>query len=201
MLNLYNNKSQKFECTVEISGNTVKNTECRLIFIPENDNKKIFFEGKIEKNKCWVDIPPLKEINSIGKLKLEIIVDDTLFSPWESTYEIKTPVSVESVEITSPSKTTVKIIEKIDLIKDDKNNKPSIEKNKLIKHDVSISNKKLIKKHINEFNSLSKDDKNLIKEFVNSMYIPKKSTLKWAKSMLVNVDSPLSKILMYLYEK
>ena len=53
----------------------------------------ILFEGKVNKNgDCVIPIKKLKHIlpeGVEGKLKLEVIADDTYFSPWEDNFIVK----------------------------------------------------------------------------------------------------------------
>jgi len=194
MLTFYKNKSQTFECKIEIEGTNNENAEPRLILIPENDNKKIFFDGLVESGKCIVEVPPLNNISNKGKLKLEIYIEDTRFSPWESIYEIKEPVKVESVEIKKSNKNVRVIEDNVKLISD-----KSEKNNSIIRESASKRDKNLVKKYLNEFKK--EKDKNLIKEFVNGEYFtPKLSTVKWAKGVLNNTKTNIAKTIMYYYD-
>ena len=203
MLELYKGRNQTFECLVEIEGASANKSIPRLIFKPNNDNKSIFFEGKIDKNKCKIEIPPL-DINETGNVKLEIIVDDSLFSPWDSNYKIKEQITVESVSV-KPTVSSIKVINdditvnKKPIKKQTKSAKK--EQSKLIKENATEKNKNLVKRYINEYKSKSQDDKSIIKEFASTLFEPKKETIRWGKSVLSDIDKDISKTIMYMYEK
>lgn len=207
MLTFYKNKSQTFECNVEIEGADGNSAKSRLILSPNNDNKKIFFEGEVNAQKCKILVPPLSNISNQGNIVLEIIVEDTLFSPWESVYEIKEPVKVESVELTK-SKKNVKMIKDDVQLKTEKpkvkiqpiiTEEPKKKKDGIIRETASLKDRNLVKKYLNEFKK--EKDKNLIKEFINGEYFtPKSSTIKWAKGVLNNTKSNIAKTIMYYHE-
>ena len=62
------------------------------------------FNGKINSNgKCKVPIKKLKGLideNNKGNIKLEVIAEDTFFTPWESKFEVQASKKV-TVEIKS----------------------------------------------------------------------------------------------------
>ena len=203
MLTFYKNKSQTFECKVEIEGADGNKARSRLIFSPKSDSKKIFFEGTVKAGTCEIEVPPLKDVVDNGGVVLEIIVDDTLFSPWESTYEIKEPVKIESVELTKPTK-SVKMIEDNVTLKTEKPKvtvqsvKKETKNNNILRESASKKDKELVKKFLNEYKK--EPDKKLIKEFTETYFEPKTSTIKWAKRVLNNTNTPLAKTLMYYYD-
>lgn len=89
MYKLYLDKQETFEANIQIDGASSSNSLCRLVV--EHNNFSILFEGKIQNNVVKIPIGSLKNIlqeGSTGKLKLEIIADDTFFQPWEQTYEV-----------------------------------------------------------------------------------------------------------------
>jgi hypothetical protein len=84
---LYRDKLETFSCEVEIFGADINTSKSRLVI--ETDNLTYLFEGSIDnQGKCKI---PLKKMNFLneydsGKIKLEIIAEDTLFVPWESNF-------------------------------------------------------------------------------------------------------------------
>ena len=100
MYTFYRDKEETFECNVSISGASINNTSARLII--DTPSLNIVLYGKLRDNKCLVSIPKMTMFNegTRGQVRLEIIVDDTLFVPWESSCVIEGSKSVQ-VNITS----------------------------------------------------------------------------------------------------
>jgi len=94
-----------FKCNVQVEGAKISDTKVRLVI--ENTNLNLLFNGTIAENgDCIVPISNLKNIlknGSQGKIKLEIIADDTFFSPWEDNYSAKVDKRV-TVEVNSSEK-------------------------------------------------------------------------------------------------
>jgi TusA-related sulfurtransferase len=104
MYTLYTDKQELFECSISLEGASVKNSQARLIV--ESDNLNLLFKGNIDSNgKCTVPIKKLKNLleeSTKGKIRLEVIADDTYFTPWESDFEVETARKV-TVEVKSQS--------------------------------------------------------------------------------------------------
>lgn len=83
---LYRDREETFECNISVSGASLSTTQVRLIFDTTSIN--VVFYGKLYKDgRCIV---PLQKMTMFpegtrGQLRLEVIVDDTLFVPWESS--------------------------------------------------------------------------------------------------------------------
>jgi len=105
MYTLYTDKQELFECSISLEGASVKNSKVRLVV--EADNLNLLFKGTIDSSgKCTVPIRKLKNLleeSTKGKIKLEVIADDTYFTPWESDFEVETArkVTVEVKEQTN----------------------------------------------------------------------------------------------------
>jgi len=102
MYTLYTDKQELFECSISLEGASVKNSKVRLVI--EADNLNLLFKGTIDSSgKCTVPIRKLKNLleeSTKGKIKLEVIADDTYFTPWESDFEVETARKV-TVEVKS----------------------------------------------------------------------------------------------------
>ena len=102
MYTLYTDKQELFECSISLEGASVKNSKVRLVV--EADNLNLLFKGTIDSNgKCTVPIRKLKNLleeSTKGKIRLEVIADDTYFTPWESDFEVETAKKV-TVEVKS----------------------------------------------------------------------------------------------------
>jgi hypothetical protein len=87
---LYADKSETFSCEIELEGANLKDTEVRLVI--ESDNWNLMFPGEIDRNGK-VSIP-IKKLNILeegtrGKIRMEVIAEGTVFTPWEDDFEIK----------------------------------------------------------------------------------------------------------------
>ena len=102
MYTLYTDKQELFECSISLEGASVKNSKVRLVV--EADNLNLLFKGTIDSSgKCTVPIRTLKNLleeSTKGKIRLEVIADDTYFTPWESDFEVETAKKV-TVEVKS----------------------------------------------------------------------------------------------------
>jgi len=102
MYTLYTDKQELFECSISLEGASVKNSKVRLVV--EADNLNLLFKGTIDSSgKCTVPIRKLKNLleeSTKGKIRLEVIADDTYFTPWESDFEVETARKV-TVEVKS----------------------------------------------------------------------------------------------------
>ena len=110
MYTLYTDKQEIFECSISLEGASVKNSQARLIV--ETDHLNLLFKGTInESGKCTIPIKRLKNLideSSTGQIRLEVIADDTYFTPWESKFNVKTAKKV-TVEVAGQSnKVTLK---------------------------------------------------------------------------------------------
>lgn len=94
---LYTDKNENFECEVSVKNASLKGSIARLI-IESPDNVSLVFNGKIEGDKCIVPVRRLKGLldeNTRGKMHLEVIVEDTYFSPWSSEFLVEEHTSVK----------------------------------------------------------------------------------------------------------
>ncbi len=96
---LYTDKTEIFECNVSVDGASIENTKARLVV--EGKKWNLVFYGDVENNgKCKINIGNLSIFNEgeSGKIRLEIIADDTVFTPWKDDFSIKTNKKV-TVEV------------------------------------------------------------------------------------------------------
>ncbi len=87
---VYADKSETFSCEIELEGANLKDTEVRLVL--ESDNWNLMFPGEIDKNgKVTIPIRKLNifEEGTKGKIKMEVIAEGTVFTPWEDDFEVK----------------------------------------------------------------------------------------------------------------
>jgi hypothetical protein len=111
MYKLFTDKPETFQCSIELQGASLSKSKIRLVV--ESTDLTLLFEGKIDnKGKCSV---PIKKLNGLlnesskGVMKLEVIAEDTYFTPWKSDFIVETSKKL-TVEVTSQNKPVIKDI-------------------------------------------------------------------------------------------
>tara|TARA_R110000744_G_C19346470_1_gene559938 strand:+ start:1014 stop:1595 length:582 start_codon:yes stop_codon:yes gene_type:complete len=108
MYKLFTDKVEVFECNIKLSGASVNKSNVRLVV--ESADINLLFKGKIDSTgKCTVPVKRLSGLlgeSTTGTLRLEVIADDTFFTPWESEYVVETSKKV-TVEVKSQSKNRI----------------------------------------------------------------------------------------------
>ena len=147
MYKLFTDKTELFECSISLQGASLKKSKARLVV--ETQDYSLLFNGTISKGgKCEIPIRKLKGLideDTIGNIRLEVIAEDTFFTPWESDFEVDVSKKV-TVEV--KSQTTKKPIIETKVKVKVKNEKPTItEKDHvlnlfklLIKDDINVDN-------------------------------------------------------------
>ena len=147
MYKLFTDKSELFECDIKLEGASLSKSSARLVV--ETSDYSLLFNGSISSGgKCEIPIRKLKGLideNTTGNIRLEVIAEDTFFTPWESDFEVdvskKVTVEVKSQQTKKPiveTKVKVKV----------KNEKPTITEKQhvinlfklLIKEDINVEN-------------------------------------------------------------
>ena len=102
MYKLFTDKSELFECDIKLQGASLKKSKARLVV--ETQDYSLMFNGAISKGgKCEIPIRKLKGLideDTTGNIRLEVIAEDTFFTPWESDFEVETSKKV-TVEVKS----------------------------------------------------------------------------------------------------
>ena len=147
MYKLFTDKSELFECDIKLEGASLSKSKARLVV--ETQDYSLLFNGDISsKGKCEIPIRKLKGLideNTTGNIRLEVIAEDTYFTPWESDFEVdvskKVTVEVKSQQTKKPiAETKVKV--KV------KNEKPTLTEKQhvinlfklLVKEDINVDN-------------------------------------------------------------
>lgn len=97
---IYVDRDTVFECEASIKNASYKNSSARLII--ESEDVNLVFFGNVDKNTITVPIKSLKKYfteNDTAKIKLEVIVENQLVTPWESEVEFDSYNKVEIKEI------------------------------------------------------------------------------------------------------
>tara|TARA_R110002096_G_scaffold40241_1_gene109572 strand:- start:746 stop:1315 length:570 start_codon:yes stop_codon:yes gene_type:complete len=104
MYKLFTDKSELFECTIALEGASLKKSNARLVI--ETNEYSLLFKGKIDANgNCKIPIKKLRgliEENTKGTIRLEVIAENTFFTPWESNFQVDASKKV-TVEVKSAS--------------------------------------------------------------------------------------------------
>ena len=147
MYKLFTDKNELFECNISLQGASLKKSKARLVV--ETPEYSLLFNGSISKGgKCEIPIKKLKGLideDTKGNIRLEVIAEDTFFTPWESDFEVDASKKV-TVEV--KSQTTKKPILEAKVKVKVKGEKPTItEKDHvinlfklLIKEDINVDN-------------------------------------------------------------
>ena len=102
MYKLFTDKTELFECSISLQGASLKKSKARLVV--ETPEYSLLFNGNISKGgKCEIPIKKLKGLideNTSGNIRLEVIAEDTFFTPWKSDFEVETSKKV-TVEVKS----------------------------------------------------------------------------------------------------
>ena len=143
MYKLFTDKTELFECNISLQGASLKKSKARLVV--ETQDYSLLFNGSINSNgKCEIPIRKLKGLideDTNGSIRLEVIAEDTFFTPWQSDFEVETSKKV-TVEV--KTQTT---------------QKPILEAKATVKpQQVTISEKEHV---VNLFKLLIKEDINI----------------------------------------
>ena len=85
MYRLLKDKNNEFQCEIKLEGANINNATARLFL--EADGAEYSFKGEIDGDKCTIPMGKLKKFANLlesGKIRLEVLADDTLFVPYES---------------------------------------------------------------------------------------------------------------------
>jgi len=87
---VYIDKNENFSCDIEIEGAQLKDTQVRLVL--ETGDWNLLFNGEIDRNGK-VNIPIRKlsilEEGTRGVIKMEVIAEGSVFTPWEQDFEAR----------------------------------------------------------------------------------------------------------------
>jgi len=162
MYKLFTDKTEIFECDIKIEGTSLSNSSARLVI--ETKDYSLLFKGTInESGKCEIPIKKLKGLideNSQGTIKLEVIAEDTFFTPWESDFQVqaskKVTVEVKSQqpeqEVIKENKVSVSNVKntvKNQITEDEKKHIMNILK-LLIREDINMKNLNLKRDRVNK---------------------------------------------------
>ena len=163
---IYLDKEETFSCEASIKNASYKNSSARLII--ESKDINLVFYGTVDKDTISVPIKSLKKYFTEGdtaNIKLEVIVENNLVTPWESEVEFDSYNKVEIKEIKSVKQKPMVEIK----VKNDKKVELVVEEPKLSEKEILLLQINEEVKKINANGKLSKPEKkelirNLIKK-------------------------------------
>jgi len=139
---IYLDNEETFECEVSIKNASIKDSSARLII--ESDDINLVFFGTVSKDTITVPIKSLKKYfteSDKATIKLEVIVENNLVTPWESELLFDSYNKVEIKEIKNvKSKPLIEI-----KVKDDKKQQQLEAKTKEVEQQVVAESKKTTK--------------------------------------------------------
>jgi hypothetical protein len=148
---LYTDKSNKFNCNIEVEGTSLAKSQVRLVI--ESDEMTYMFKGSIQSNgECEVTIPKTKNFLSegtTGNMRLEVIADDVYFEPWSSDFSVATNKKV-TVQIAEQEEDRPKMkVQVVEQKEEPKAHKPKVQEQKKVQRPSNVLTKEeLIKKLI-----------------------------------------------------
>ena len=179
MYKLFTDKTEVFECNIKLEGASLKNSQARLII--ESEDINLMFEGTINKDgKCSIPIKKLKgllEDSTSGQIKLEIIAEDTYFTPWKSEFVVeasrKVTVEVKSNDAEIIKENTPKIqitgIEEVDPVTEHIIRLVKM----LVKEDINLKNLTVKKDKLNNivgtYLNENKIEQEIVQDIINGI--------------------------------
>ena len=147
MYKLFTDKSELFECDIKLEGASLKKSKARLVV--ETSDYSLMFNGSISKSgKCEIPIRKLKGLideDTTGNIRLEVIAEDTFFTPWETDFEVETSKKV-TVEVKTQTTKKPIIEAKVKITNSEKQHVINLFK-LLIKENINIDNISFKRKH------------------------------------------------------
>ena len=168
MYKFFTDKTEIFECDINLTGASLQKTKARLVI--ESEEFSLLFNGSVSGDgKCSIPIKKLKGLideSAKGNIKLEVIAEDTYFIPWESNFEVEQSKKV-TVEVKTQRGNNTLV----------ESNGPNIKVSGIKDNSITLSEKQhvmnilklLIKENINISNLTIKRNKlnNIIAEYVS----------------------------------
>jgi hypothetical protein len=182
MYKLFTDKNELFECSISLEGASLKKSQARLVV--ETQDYSLLFNGSISKEgKCEIPIKKLKGLideSTTGNIRLEVIAEDTFFTPWESDFEVDTSKKV-TVEVKSQT-----------------HSKPIVEAKVKVKENITTSEKQHV---INLFKILVKEDINIDNISIKRNKLNNIVATYLKENTVKNTDKVIGGVLKFLEKK
>ena len=185
MYKLFTDKTELFECNIKLEGASLKKSHARLLIESESEDIALVFKGTITTDgKCKIPVKKLKGLipeNTGGNIKLEVIAEDTYFTPWESKFTVDAAKKI-TVEVKSQSDGNLIMESTPKVSVSDINENVSIHEREhivkllrlLIKEDINLNNLSVKKDRLN----------NLIGTYLQENNIDKKQNTNIIEGLL-----------------
>ena len=154
MYKLFTDNLENFEAKIRLEGASLKKSKARLVI--DSTDFDLLFKGSIdESGRVKVPITRLKGLldeNTQGTIKLEVIAEDTYFTPWESTFKVEASRKVTVEVVTQKEKSEKETLSEVEII-----SQPTISEKQhiinivkmLVKEDINIENLSIKKTKVN----------------------------------------------------
>ena len=140
MYKLFTDKSELFECDIKLQGASLKKSKARLVV--ETQDYSLMFNGSISKGgKCEIPIRKLKGLideDTTGNIRLEVIAEDTFFTPWDTDFEVETSKKV-TVEVKTQTTKKPNVEAKVTITNSEQQHVINLLK-LLVKENINIKN-------------------------------------------------------------
>ena len=151
-------QTKNFECSLKIQGASLKKSKINMII--EGDDFDIKLKGAIDSSgKVTIPIKKLKGIldeNIKGNMFLEVIAEDTYFTPYKTEYLTEVSRKVEVISVNGKSKESLTESESVNVT----DSKP-----KVTISDIKNDDALLIKEHVNRINkNITRSNLNIFKK-------------------------------------
>jgi len=150
MYKLLKDKNNEFQCEIKLEGTSINNATARLFL--EADGAEYSFKGEIDGNKCTIAMGKLKKFANLlenGKIRLEVLADDTLFVPYESDYVLEQEKKV-TVEVKQQTEAPKKPMMEVKVQEVIPTPQPKVE----AKVEPKVENKPVVKKSKDPINEI-----------------------------------------------
>jgi len=151
-------QTKNFECNLKIQGASLKKSKINMII--EGDDFDIKLKGTIDSDgQVTIPVKKLKGIldeNVKGNMFLEVIADDTYFTPYKTEYLTEVSRKVEVISVNGKSKESLTESESVNVT----DSKP-----KVTISDIKNDDALLIKEHVNRINkNITRSNLNIFKK-------------------------------------
>jgi len=185
MYKLFTDKAELFECDIKVEGTSLSKSKARLVV--ETSDYSLMFNGSIDSNgNCKVPIRKLKGLideSTNGSVRLEVIAEDTFFTPWESKFEVQKSKQVTVEVKTQQDKPIIK--ESKIKVSNVKNSISTKETNHvvnilklLVRENINLDNLKMKKNRVNK----------IIAVYTNHTPLPQNSKSKIIEGIIEGLE-------------
>ena len=200
----YHDKSEKFIADLEVEGTSINKTQVRMLLEFSSNHNRLYYGTIDEEGHVEVNIPKLNDINETeGKATLEVIAENSFFSPWSSTFEIKKSkeIKIKEAKFTQQEETKVIIkeepIKKEEIKKEVKLHLTPLSKKLGLKETVSKETQDFIRRIWERYQNQEFAEKTKVRMLSETTEIQDKFK-KWGDAIFLDTKTNYAKTCMYL---